>query len=94
MKYNINGNIAYFKARSVVKSYFQQFEVDFNQTFAAVVKSMAFKIFFEIAAFFDLHIDQINIQIAFFYKFINQFIYIVMFKSTKTKTNQEMVYKF
>ena len=44
IKRDVDGNIARFKARWVVKGYLQQFGVDFNQTFAAVVKPMAFRV--------------------------------------------------
>lgn len=57
IKHNVDGKIACFKARWVVKGYLQQFGVDFNQTFAAVVKPMVFRVFFAIVAFFDLDID-------------------------------------
>ena len=43
-----NGDIARFKARWVVKGYLQQFGVDFDQTFAAVVKPMAFRVVFAV----------------------------------------------
>ncbi len=42
VKRDVNGDIARFKARWVVKGYLQQYGVDFDQTFAAVVKLMAF----------------------------------------------------
>lgn len=32
---------------------------------------MAFRVFFEIAAFFDLDIDQMDVKTAFFYGFID-----------------------
>lgn len=77
----------------MVKGYFQQFGIDFDQTFAAIVKLMAFRVFFTIAAFFNLDIDPIDIKIAFLYGLINQLVYIEMPKGTKTKINQDMVYK-
>lgn len=57
IKRNVNRNIACYKAKWVVKGYFQQFGVNLNQTFTVTVKSMAFKVFFIIAAFFDLDIN-------------------------------------
>lgn len=51
VKRDVTGEIARFKARSVVKNYLQQFMVDFDQTFAAAVKPMAFRVLFAIAAF-------------------------------------------
>lgn len=46
---------------------------------------MTFKVFFAIATFFDLNINQMNIKSVFLYKFINQLIYI---KISKNKKNQ------
>ena len=57
VKQDVDGNIARFKARWVVKGYLQQFGVDFDQTFAAVIKPMAFQVLFAIAAYFNLNID-------------------------------------
>lgn len=54
-----------------MKEYLQQCGIDLNQTFAAVVKLMVFCIFFAIAAFYDLEIDQINIKTAFLNSLIN-----------------------
>lgn len=77
----------------MVKGYFQQFGVDFNETFGTLVKSMAFRVFFAIAALFNLDIEQIDIKIAFLYGFINQLIYIDIPKELETEVNCNMVYK-
>lgn len=73
---DVNGNIAQFKARWVVKGYLQQFGVDFDQTFAAVVKPIAFYVLFAIAAFYDLDIDQMDVKTAFLYRNIDQLFYV------------------
>lgn len=66
IKRDVDGNIARFKARWVVKGYhLQKFGVDFDQTFAAVGKPMAFRVLIAIAAFFDLYIDQMDVKTAF-----------------------------
>lgn len=57
VKRDVNGDIAQFKARWVVKGYLQQYGVDFDQTFAVVVKPMAFRVLFAIAAYYNLDID-------------------------------------
>lgn len=54
----------------------QQFGVDFDQTFAAVVKPMAFRVLFAIAAFYDLDIDQIDVKTAFLYGKIDQLLFV------------------
>lgn len=48
-----------------MKSYLQQFKVDFNPTFVVIVKPMVFWVFFTITAFYNLDIDQLDIKIAF-----------------------------
>lgn len=50
----------------MVKRYFQQFEIDFDQNFATVVKLMIFRVLFAIAAFFNLDIKQIDLKTVFF----------------------------
>lgn len=57
----MNGAIARFKARWVIQGYLSQFEIDFNQIFVVIVKLIAFKILFTIAAYYDLNIDSIDI---------------------------------
>ena len=56
-----DGKITRFKARWVVKGYLQQYGLDYDQTFAAVVKPMAFRILFALAAYHDLDIDQMDV---------------------------------
>ena len=91
VKQDVNGDIAQFKARWVVKGYLQQFGVDFDQTFAAVVKPMEFRVFFAIAAYYDLDIDQMDVKTAFLYGLIDQLIYVEIPKGTETEANKNMV---
>ena len=60
-----------YKARQVVKGYLQQYGVDYNQTFATVVKPMAFRALFAITAYYNLKIEQMDIKTAFLYRPIN-----------------------
>lgn len=54
---------------------------------------MVFRVFFAITAFFDLDIDQMNVKTVFLYGFINQLVYIKIFKRTETKANRNMICK-
>lgn len=54
---------------------------------------MAFKVIFAIAVFFDLDINQIDVNITFFYGLINQLVYVEMYKGTETEENQKIVCK-
>ncbi len=76
-----------------MKDYLQQFSVDFDQAFAAVVKPMACRVFFAIAAFYDLDIDQMNVKTAFLYGLVDQLIYVEMPKRTETDAKKNMVCK-
>lgn len=42
VKRGADGQVTRYKARYVVKGYLQQYGIDYDQTFAAVVKPMAF----------------------------------------------------
>ena len=59
-----------------MRGYLQQFRIDFDQTFAAVIKSMAFRVLFAIAAYYDLDIDQMDVKTAFLYGIIDQLVYV------------------
>ena len=93
VKRDVNGKIARFKARWVVKDYLQQFDVDFDQTFATVVKPIAFRVLFAIVVFYDLDIDQMDVKTAFLYSLIDLLIYVEMPRGTETDVNKNMVCK-
>ena len=93
VKRNVSGNIARFKVRWMVKGYLQQFNVDFDQTFAMEIKPMAFRVLFVVAVFYDLDIDQMEIKTVFFYDFIDQLIYIKLPKSMDIETNKNILCK-
>lgn len=48
---------------------------------------MAFHIFFAVAIFFDVDINQIDVKIVFLYGLINYLIYVEISKESKIKTN-------
>ncbi len=61
--------------------------------FAAVVKPVAFRVLYAIAAFFDLDIDQMDVKTAFLYGLIDQLVYVEISKGTKSVSNRNMVCK-
>ncbi len=93
VKRDVNRDIARFKARWVVRGYLQQFGIDFDQTFAALVKPMAFRVLFAIAAYYDLDIDQMDVKTAFLYRMIDQLVYVQIPKGFDDATNKGMVWK-
>lgn len=88
VKRDVNRNVTRFKAKWIVKGYLQQFGVDYDQIFAAVINPMTFKVLFAIVAFLDLEIDQIDIKTAFLYSFIDSCVYIEIPKGTESKKNR------
>ena len=56
--------------------YKQQFDVDFNNTWAEVIKSVFFKSFFILTETHDLYVYQMNVVIAFLYKISKEIIYV------------------
>jgi hypothetical protein len=70
------GEIVRHKARWVVKGFEQQAGIDFNQTFASVVKPMSYKAIFAIAAALDWELGQMDVKTAFLYGRIDSEIYV------------------
>lgn len=93
VKRDVNGAIARFKARWVVRGYLQQFGIDFDQKFAAVVRPMAFRVLFAIATYYDLGVYQIDVRTIFLYGVTNQLVYVQIPKSSGNATNKGMVCK-
>lgn len=71
----------------------QQFDIDFDQIFTAVVKPMVFRVLFAIAVYYKLDIDQIDIKIALLYGLIDQLVYVQISKGSETSFNKTMICK-
>lgn len=76
-----------------MRGYLQQFGIDFDQIFAAVVKPMAFRVLFAIATYYNLNIDQMNIKTTLLYGIIDQLVYVQILKGLETNANKGMVCK-
>lgn len=76
IKYGIDGRILRFKARWVVHGYKQKEGVDYNETWAGVVKSASFRTLFGIAAERRLRIQQMDIVTAFLYGLLDEDVYV------------------
>jgi transposase InsO family protein len=69
------GDIMRYKARWVIRGDQQREGVDFNETFATVVKPMSYKLIFAIAAALDWEIDQMDVKTAFLYGKVEETVY-------------------
>lgn len=76
VKRDAQGQVSRYKARWVVKGYEQQFSIDYDQTFASVVKPQTYKTLFALVAHFDLEADQMDVTTVFLYGPIDQVVYV------------------
>jgi Reverse transcriptase (RNA-dependent DNA polymerase)/GAG-pre-integrase domain len=76
LKRGPDGGICRWKARWVVRGFEQQEGVDYQETFASVVKPMSYKVLFAIAAAHDLEIEQMDVKTAFLYGEIKETVFV------------------
>src|ERR1700722_8247443 len=76
VKRDQNGTITRFKARWVVKGYEQEYGINYDQTYAGVVKNMSWRSLMAIAAQYDFEIEQMDVVTAFLYSEITEEIYV------------------
>ena len=76
LKRGPNGEILRHKARWVVRGFEQEYGIDYDETFASVVKPMSYKALFAIAAALDLEIHQMDVKTAFLYGNVNEEIHV------------------
>ena len=76
LKRGPNGEITRFKARWVVRGFEQRPGLDYNETFASVVKPMSYKAIFALAAAHDWDIEQMDVKTAFLYGYVKEDIWV------------------
>ena len=82
------GEVARYKARWVVRGFEQREGIDFNKTFASVIKPMSYKAIFALAAALDWELEQMDVKTAFLYGNVEETIYVTQptgFESGKNK---------
>ena len=65
-----------YKIHWGVKDFNQQYEIDYFETFTAIVKSMSYKILLALTAHYNLEVHQINIKSVFLYEELDEKIYL------------------
>ncbi|KAJ5337477.1 uncharacterized protein N7506_005499 [Penicillium brevicompactum] len=76
LKRGPHGEIIRHKSRWVVRGFTQEEGIDYDETFASVVKPMSYKALFAIGAALDLEIEQMDVKTAFLYGDIDHEIYV------------------
>ena len=74
-KLNKEGNVERYKARYVAKGYNQKEGIDYNETFAPVVKYKSLRIILALTTMNDWEIEQMDVQTAFLNATIKEDVY-------------------
>lgn len=77
MKCGAAGEILRFKAQWVVRGFSQREDIDYNKTFASVVKPMSYKAIFALCAARNWDIDHMDVKTAFLYGLVEEIIYVI-----------------
>jgi transposase InsO family protein len=75
-KMNENGELQKYKARLVARGFEQIHGIDYNETFAPVVRLNSIRIIFSIAVQFNMQIHQMDVKTAFLNGYLDEDIYI------------------
>src|SRR5207248_1558678 len=86
-KLGLDGKVARYKARWVVRGFEQIEGIDYNETYAAVVKPATCKILFALAATKNLKIEQMDVVTAFLYGPIKEEVYVEVPHGTDSGQN-------
>jgi hypothetical protein len=76
LKKNRDENLICYKTRWVAHDFKQRYEMNFDETFASVVKLISYKTLMTISAKRDLQIRHMNVIIAFLYEVLDEDVYV------------------
>jgi len=86
---HVDDSLDKLKARLVVRDFSQIHEVDYENTFASIIKFDTLRVFLAIAAMKDLELHQVDVNNAFTESFLKEIIY--MFSSSEMKVKSDCV---
>lgn len=80
-----------YKSRFVAKGFEQIYGIDYNETFAAVIKQMSFKVIFALCVMYDWYLHKVDMKSAFTQGFIKNLMYIEQPKGFEDKDHPDWV---
>ena len=87
---HINDTLNKFKARLVIREFFQMHNINYINTFASIVKFDILYLFLMIIALKDLKYYQMNVNNAFIESFLKKIIYTKSLSDIKLFSNQTL----
>ena len=93
IKYDEDGSIQKYKARLVAKGYSQQPEVDFNETYAPVVRMETIRSVLALAAQLKLQVFQLDVKFSFLNGELKEEVYIKQPQGYVIEGKEEKVYR-
>jgi len=88
---HIDDSLDKLKTRLVIRDFFQIHEVDYENTFASIIKFDTLRVFLAIATMKDLELHQVDVNNAFTESFLKEIIY--MSSSSEMKVKSDCVLK-
>lgn len=92
-KKDLKGNVVRYKARLVAKGFTQKYGIDYQETFAPVVRYSTIRMLFAIAAEYDLDIDQLDVKTAFLNGDLHENVLMEQPEGFVVKGKEDFVYK-
>jgi hypothetical protein len=77
LKRDRDDNPQRYKVRWVAHDFKQRHEVDFDETFVSVVKSVSYKSLMTISTIRELQIRHMNVVTAFLYELLDEDVYVI-----------------
>jgi len=85
----IDDSLDKLKTRLMIRDFFQIHEVDYENTFASIIKFDTLQVFLTIVTMKDLELHQVDVNNAFTESFLKEIIY--MFSSSEMKVKPDCV---